>query len=47
MYSILYLIFYLENNSWNLIDSKGKGPLARCYHTSWYDSNKYLILYDI
>jgi len=31
--------YILVSNSWNLIDSKGKGPLARCYHVAWYDSN--------
>lgn len=27
-----------------MIDSKGRGPLARCYHTAWFDGK--IISYD-
>eukprot|EP00347_Sterkiella_histriomuscorum_P002702 403367137 len=38
------LFFYdSKTNGWNLIDSKGKGPLARCYHVAWYDEPHFFI----
>ena len=32
-----YSFCFIVRNSWNMIDSKSKGPIARCYHTAWFD----------
>ena len=34
------IIMKSDSNSWNLIDSKGRGPIPRCYHTAWSDGNE-------
>ena len=38
------LFFYdSTKNDWKTIDSKGKGPVGRCYHSAWFDSPYYYV----
>ena len=30
-------VYDSSTNSWTMSDSKGRGPIARCYHAAWYD----------
>ena len=40
---IIAHIIIIESNSWTINDSRGRGPLARCYHQAWFDDPHYYI----